>query len=217
MPPPARSPEERDMRTNALSKALAVSPFPARLHPRLRRRLRRVGAGFSRMETTGAQGPAGAAARAFTPYIRSVHPDGKVTILSAHMDMGQGIYYGLATLCERGAARDWSQIDRERGRAIPRSSATWIGVGRSRAPADRPALSPRSDRYRRRARRARPDARAGGRPTTWKVPVAEIVVERGRCAPPGAPGKLRLAGVEGRGAAVPTNVRLRERRLGLHR
>ncbi len=37
----------------------------------------------------GAQGARG---RAFTPYIR-IGSDGTVTILSAHMEMGQGIYH----------------------------------------------------------------------------------------------------------------------------
>ncbi|HUO54495.1 MAG TPA: xanthine dehydrogenase family protein molybdopterin-binding subunit, partial [Rhodoblastus sp.] len=55
---------------------------------------------------------AGATASApnpFAGYIQ-IDPDNKVTIFSAHMDMGQGIYQGVATLAQEELDADWSKI-----------------------------------------------------------------------------------------------------------
>src|SRR5262245_52030154 len=46
----------------------------------------------------------------FTGYV-SITPDNKVTILSAHMDMGQGCYHGIATLVAEELEADWSQLN----------------------------------------------------------------------------------------------------------
>ncbi len=61
-------------------------------------------------ENVGAQGAAGPAGQGFTPYIR-IGSDGKVTILSAHMDMGQGIYPRPRHAGDEELRADWSQID----------------------------------------------------------------------------------------------------------
>ena len=39
-----------------------------------------------------------------------IAPDNTVTVLSAHMDMGQGIYTGLATLVAEELDADWAQM-----------------------------------------------------------------------------------------------------------
>jgi len=53
---------------------------------------------------------AGTAPNPFAGYIR-IDPDNRVTIYSAHMDMGQGIYQGVATLAQEELDADWSKLD----------------------------------------------------------------------------------------------------------
>jgi isoquinoline 1-oxidoreductase subunit beta len=46
----------------------------------------------------------------FTAYVK-IAPDNRVTIYCAHMDMGQGIYHGCATLVQDELDADWSLLD----------------------------------------------------------------------------------------------------------
>ncbi len=57
----------------------------------------------------------------FGGYVQ-IGADNKVTVLSAHMDMGQGCYNGIATLVAEELDADWSQIDVIGGRGQSRSS-----------------------------------------------------------------------------------------------
>jgi isoquinoline 1-oxidoreductase beta subunit len=63
--------------------------------------------GFS---ASAAPGAASEAPNPFAGYIK-IDPDNKVTIYSAHMDMGQGIYQGVATLAQEELDADWSKIE----------------------------------------------------------------------------------------------------------
>lgn len=64
---------------------------------------------FARMaESAVAQ----AGSAAFTPFLR-IGPDSNVTVLIKHLDMGQGIATGLATLVADELDADWAQIDAE--------------------------------------------------------------------------------------------------------
>src|SRR5688572_3265013 len=45
----------------------------------------------------------------FNAYV-TISPDNKVTILSAHMDMGQGAYHGIATLVAEELEADRDQL-----------------------------------------------------------------------------------------------------------
>ncbi len=53
--------------------------------------------------------PAGVTPNPFAAYVR-IDPDDSVTIYSSQMDMGQGIYQGIATLTEEELDADWSKI-----------------------------------------------------------------------------------------------------------
>ena len=65
----------------------------------------------------------------FAGYV-AIAPDGTVTIYSAHMDMGQGIYHGTATLVNEELMADWSQIRVEGGSGNPvyYGNITWGGT-----------------------------------------------------------------------------------------
>ncbi|MCI4680807.1 xanthine dehydrogenase family protein molybdopterin-binding subunit [Rhodoblastus acidophilus] len=56
-----------------------------------------------------AAAPAGGEPNPFAGYVR-IDPDNKVTIYSSQMDMGQGIYQGIATLAQEELDADWSKI-----------------------------------------------------------------------------------------------------------
>ena len=81
-------------------------------------------------------GPAGRAlaaqADAVNPinaYLR-IAPDGTVTVLSAHMDGGQGIYTGVATLVAEELDADWSKLRVEGAAGNPKlyGNLTWGGT-----------------------------------------------------------------------------------------
>ena len=62
---------------------------------------------------------ADAATNPFEGYVR-IAPDNTVTVLAAHMDMGQGIYIGTATLVAEELGADWSQMRVEGGFGNPK-------------------------------------------------------------------------------------------------
>lgn len=70
-----------------------------------------LGAAFPIADMVG-PAAAQAASSAFTPFVR-IGLDSKVTVLIKHLDMGQGIATGLATLVAEELDADWSQIDAE--------------------------------------------------------------------------------------------------------
>ena len=89
---------------------------PPRLPDRRRRRRRRP---HHRLRPAarrrGRRGQGAAATNVVTPfegYIR-IAPDNTVTVLSAHIEMGQGTYTGIATLVAEELDADWSQMRAE--------------------------------------------------------------------------------------------------------
>ena len=64
--------------------------------------------GFS-AEAAAPDGAAKTAVNPFAAYVK-IAPDETVTIYSSQMDMGQGIYFGLATLVQEELDADWSKV-----------------------------------------------------------------------------------------------------------
>ena len=62
-------------------------------------------------ETAGKGAKAAAAGPAFEPnaFLRIGH-DGSVTVISKHLEMGQGSYTGLATIVAEELDADWSRV-----------------------------------------------------------------------------------------------------------
>jgi isoquinoline 1-oxidoreductase beta subunit len=118
-----------------------------------------------------------AAGSPFEGYIR-IAPDNSVTVISAHMDMGQGIYTGIATLVAEELDADWSQVRVEGGSGNPKlyGNLAWGGTvqgtgGSSGTPSS-------FERYRRAGAVARAMlVRAAA--LTWALPETEIRVENG--------------------------------------
>ncbi len=159
-------------------------------------------------ENVGAQGAAGPAGQGFTPYIR-IGSDGKVTILSAHMDMGQGIYHGLATLVNEELRADWSQIDVVGGSGDPKVFGNLEWGGAIQGTGGSTGIASSFDRYRRAGAAAR-QMLVQAAASDWKVPAGEILVERGVVRHGTRQASFGSLVVKAAVLPVPTNVRLRE-------
>ena len=108
-----------------------------------------------------------------------IAPDSTVTVLSAHMDMGQGVYTGVATLVAEELDADWSQMRVEGAAGNPKLYGN-RDLGRRRPGhrrLDRASRAPGTAT----ARRARPRARCWSQAAAeaWGVPGGEIQVENG--------------------------------------
>ena len=133
--------------------------------------------------TIGFQVPRGLSAQAadaanpINAYLR-IAPDSSVTVLSAHMDGGQGIYTGIATLVAEELDADWSQLRVEGAAGNPGlyGNITWGGAVQGTGGSSSTTSS--WERY----RRAGAVARAllvQAAATAWAVPQDEITVEGG--------------------------------------
>ena len=116
-------------------------------------------------------------AAAFAPnaFVR-IGPDGIVTVLCKHLEMGQGPFTGIATLDAEELDADWAQVRVEHAPADANLYANLVfgiqGTGGSTAIANSYEQM----------RMAGATARAlliAATATAWGVPVAEITVERG--------------------------------------
>lgn len=105
-----------DISTSLRALSRSASPAPVAFD---RRNFLRLSAGTGAGLVIGAYLPvgsassakaaAGEAAAVFNPFV-SISPDNKVTVLSKHLDKGQGTATGLATLVAEELDADWSQM-----------------------------------------------------------------------------------------------------------
>lgn len=169
-----------------------------------------AGAGLSiGLPTSGAKAQAaGALKNPFPTYIR-LTPDNRVTILAAHMDMGQGIYNGIATLVAEELGADWSLVTVEGawGDAKAYGNVAWGGVMQGTGGSSGMASS--WVRYRQAGAVAR-TLLVSAAAKAWGVPAAEIIVANGQISHPS--GKTALLGAFADAAAtepLPASVDLK--------
>ncbi len=120
---------------------------------------------------------AAAAPNPFNGYV-AITPDNKVTILSAHMDMGQGCYHGIATLVAEELEADWSQLNVEGGAGNPKLYGNLIAGGQFQLTGGSSAMFSSFDRYRKAGAIAR-TMLVNAAAKQWNVPAAEIKAEKG--------------------------------------
>ena len=113
----------------------------------------------------------------FKGYV-TIGKDSSVTIYSAHMDMGQGIYHGIATLVNEELRADWSQIRVEGGAGNPRMYGNILWGGTIQGTGGSTGLASSFDRYRQAGAAVRMML-ASAAAAEWNVPAAEISIERG--------------------------------------
>src|SRR5687768_10666612 len=158
----------------------------------------------------GARAEAAAEPNPFNAYV-TISPDNKVTILSAHMDMGQGCYHGIATLVaeELEADRDQLVVVGAAGNPKLYGNLAWGGVAQRTGGSS--AMFSSFDRYRKAGARARTMLVAAAA-RQWNVPAGEIKVEKGVVSH--ASGKQATFGELADAAAqeqVPAEVALKPR------
>jgi isoquinoline 1-oxidoreductase beta subunit len=149
-----------------------------------------------------------AGARDLTDYIR-IAPDGRVTILSSQMDMGQGIYHGIATLVNEELRADWSQIEVIGGAGKPKAFGNIEWGGAIQGTGGSTGIPTSFDRYRQAGAAAR-QMLVQAAAAEWKVPADEIKVDRGVIRH--GDRQMTFGALAAKAAAlpVPTKVTLRD-------
>ncbi len=164
--------------------------------------------GFDRCGPRAARAADAAAVDPFEAYI-VIGEDDSVTVLAAHMDMGQGIYTGVATLAAEELDADWSKV-RVEGAA---GNDAWYGNtamgGAFQLTGGSTATTSSWQRYREAGARARAMLVAAAA-AEWGVPAGEIGVKDGILSHPGgARSGFGALAAKAAQQAVPASVELK--------
>jgi isoquinoline 1-oxidoreductase subunit beta len=167
--------------------------------------------------TLGFHVPIGPAARALAAgtmnpinaYLR-IAPDNTITVLSAHMDGGQGIYTGVATLVAEELDADWSQLRVEGAAGNPNLYGNVAWGGEVQGTGGSTGTTSSWERYRRAGAVARAMLVAAAA-EQWSVPAAELRVDKGIISHPSGNsasfGELSDAAAR---VSPPADVRLKD-------
>lgn len=119
---------------------------------------------------------AAAAPTMMNAFIR-IAPDNTVTVLSKHLEMGQGVYTGLATIVAEELDADWAQI---RAEGAPADAKLYnnLAFGPVQGTGGSTAIANSWDQLRKAGATARALLVAAAA-EQWKVPATEIVVNKG--------------------------------------
>jgi isoquinoline 1-oxidoreductase beta subunit len=136
----------------------------------------------------------------FSAYL-TITPDGLVVVHSAHLEMGQGPYHGLATLVAEELGADWSQMraDGAWGNTQFYGNLTWGGAMQGTGGST--AIASSFDRYRQAGAAARAMLIAAAS-SAWKLPKAEITIDKGVLTHPSG-RRATFGEIVGAAAAVP--------------
>jgi len=113
----------------------------------------------------------------FQGYVR-IDGQGRVTVLSAHMDMGQGCHNGIATLVAEELDADWAQMDAVGAAGNPALYGNVALGGAVQTTGGSNAMTGSFERYRHAGAAARAMLVAAAA-QAWSVPASEIAVEKG--------------------------------------
>ncbi|WP_296713250.1 xanthine dehydrogenase family protein molybdopterin-binding subunit [Rhodoblastus sp.] len=163
--------------------------------------------GFS---ASAAPGAASETPNPFAGYIK-IDPDNKVTIYSAHMDMGQGIYQGVATLAQEELDADWSKIEVAGASGDPALYGNLAMGGKFQLTGGSTGTASSWRRYRVAGAAARAMLIAAAA-RKWGVPAQDIVAENGvlRAKSSGARATYGEMAALAAQEAAPANVALKD-------
>ncbi len=150
-----------------------------------------------------------AAVNPFEGYV-AIAPDGAVTIYSAHMDMGQGIYFALATLVQEELDADWAKVTVDGGYGNPALYGNLDWGGKIQGTGGSTGVNSSWERYRRAGATARAMLVAAAA-AQWGVPASEIETDKGVVSH--ASGKVASYGALAAAAArqpVPSEAALKD-------
>ncbi len=137
-----------------------------------------IGIGLPGIRTARSQtASADAIVSPFEAYLR-IAPDNTVTVLSAHFEMGQGSYTGIATLVAEELDADWSQLRVEGASGNPKLYGNLAIGGAFQLTGGSTAMASSFLRYRQAGAIARAMLVAAAS-KAWNVPADEIMVEKG--------------------------------------
>ena len=123
-------------------------------------------------DPAGAQGPE----NDFNAFVR-IAPDGSVTVLSKHIEFGQGPYTGLTTLVAEELDADWSQM---KVAAAPANDELYKNLAFGLQGTGGSTSIANSYEQMRRAGAAAKAMLVAAATAEWKVPAGEITVSKGR-------------------------------------
>jgi isoquinoline 1-oxidoreductase beta subunit len=132
--------------------------------------------GFSTF-ADNAPGAATSAHNPFSGYLQ-ISPDETVTIYSSQMDMGQGIYHGLATLVQEELDADWTKVSVAGGFGNPALYGNLALGGKIQFTGGSSGIRSSWERYRRVGAAARAMLIAAAA-EQWNVPVSEVSTKNG--------------------------------------
>lgn len=144
----------------------------------------------------------------FQPYV-SIAPDGAVTIYSSQFEMGQGAYFGIATLVNEELDAEWATISVEGGAGNVAAYGNLAWGGAAQGTGGSTSMTSSWDRYRKAGAALRMmlvEAAA----QIWGVPASEITASAGKLTH--ASGKSATYGEMAEAAAQiapPTDVPLK--------
>jgi isoquinoline 1-oxidoreductase beta subunit len=131
--------------------------------------------GFGSVPNNAAAAVGSAADGAFNPFV-SIAPDGTVTVLSKHLDKGQGTLTGLAVLVAEELDADWSQM---RGDHAPANAETYKNFAFGMQGTGGSTGVPNSFMQYRQAGAAARAMLVAAAAKEWSVPAEEITVKDG--------------------------------------
>ena len=132
--------------------------------------------GFSTF-AENAPGASTSAPNPFSGYLQ-ISPDETVTIYSSQMDMGQGIYHGLATLVQEELDADWTKVSVAGGFGNPALYGNLALGGKIQFTGGSSGIRSSWERYRRVGAAARAMLIAAAA-EQWNVPVSEVSTKNG--------------------------------------
>jgi isoquinoline 1-oxidoreductase beta subunit len=133
-------------------------------------------AGSARRAVAGPAAPAAGASFAPNAFLR-IGSDNRVTVIAKHVEMGQGAYTGIATIVAEELDADWAQVRVESAPADAKRYAN-LAFGTIQGTGGSSAMANSWNQLREAGGKARSMLLAAAA-KEWKVPVAELNVERG--------------------------------------
>ena len=156
---------------------------------------------------------------AFEPnaFLR-IGPDGSVTVVSKHLEMGQGTYTGLATIVAEELDADWSQV-RVEGAPADAKRYNNLSWGPAQGTGGSSSIANSWEQLRKAGATARAMLVAAAA-ADWGVPAAEITVENGVVRHGGSSRKAGFGELAAKAAKLspPAEVALKDpKSFTLHR
>jgi isoquinoline 1-oxidoreductase beta subunit len=145
----------------------------------------------------------------FSAYL-TITPEGLVVVHSAHFEMGQGPYHGLATLVAEELGADWAQMRADGAWGNTQFYGNLVWGGAMQGTGGSTAIASSFDRYRHAGAAAR-EMMISAASSTWKVPRSEIRIENGVLMHVSG-RRATLGEMVGQAAAVPipTEIHLKD-------